>query len=57
MFLKGGNVKPKDIDKITEIKKIDTVTPYFRKKFQEKFNSENLLGVTFGGSDEEDRFK
>ena len=57
MLLTGGNFKQEDIDKITEIKKIDTVTPGFRKKFQEKFNSENLLGVTFGGSDEEDRFK
>ena len=52
MLLTGGNFKQEDIDKITEIKKIDTVTPYFRKKFQEKFNSENLLGVTFDSSDE-----
>ena len=45
-----------EIDKIAAMK-FNPNSETFRKQFQEKFNSEKLLGVSFKGSDEEERFK
>ena len=50
------SIKSEDIDHLGT-KNVDTYSEGFRKNFQEKFNTENLLGVTFDGTDEEDRFK